>query len=580
MTSLASSGRAGPCVARLAPAYQPRKPTETVLYRVVRDTLETFLAETRETYAAALPRYVEREFRGYLRCGVFAHGFTRCHCDTCGHDVLVAFSCKSRALCPSCAGRRMANTGAHLVDRVLPDVPVRQFVLSLPYELRLLAAFKADVLGALVRIFVNQVFANYRARAKRAGIERGECGAITFVQRFGGSLNLNVHFHTVFIDGIFTRDGSGRVRFHPASAPEADELQTIARRVHRAAMAWLQRHGHVDERPSEARSSDIPEPAALDACAAIAMQRGAFAKLATGEEDEHGHDTSTEIPKAPLTVEYQGFNLNAGVHIARGDDLGRERLLRYGARPPLAVDRLRRLPAGRIAYRVKYSRRGAAKHRVMTALELMARLSALIPPPRYPLVRFHGVLAPRSRWRRAVVPKAPATKGKCDRAVSTRREPSAGARTTRATPLQNGRPTAASEVGSPARAGSAPAAECPLPLLAGVEVTQLTPNVISVRHWRRLHDGALLATSPRVDWAALLRRTFEVDVLACPKCRGRLKVVAVITEPEPVRRILEHLHMPRDPTGWPGRETRPTRWNAPVPMSRREARGAPGAGVP
>jgi hypothetical protein len=59
----------------------------------------------------------------------------------------------------------MANTGAHLVDRVLPDVPVRQFVLSLPYELRLLAAFKADVLAALARIFVREVFANYRARA-------------------------------------------------------------------------------------------------------------------------------------------------------------------------------------------------------------------------------------------------------------------------------------------------------------------------------------------------------------------------------------------------------------------------------
>jgi hypothetical protein len=146
----------------------------------------------------------------------------------------------------------------------------------------------------------------------------------------------------------------------------------------------------------------------------------------------------------------------------------------------------------------------------MTTLELMARLSALIPPPRYPLVRFHGVLA-----------TAPATQRKCGRAVSTRREPSAGPRTTRATPLQNGRPTAAGEVESPAMAGSAPAAECPLPPFVTGEVTQLTPNVISM-----LHDGALLATSPRVDWAALLRRTFEVDVLACPECgptqaRGR-----------------------------------------------------------
>ena len=127
-------------MAVLAHAYRPRRPTETVLYGVVRDHLETFLARARETYEAPLPRYVEQELRGYLRCGVFAHGFVRAHCDACGHDLLVAFSCKARAVCPSCAGGRMANVAAQLVDRVLSAVPVRQWVLSLPFELRALAA--------------------------------------------------------------------------------------------------------------------------------------------------------------------------------------------------------------------------------------------------------------------------------------------------------------------------------------------------------------------------------------------------------------------------------------------------------
>ena len=141
-------------MARLAPAYAPRRPTETVLYGVVREHLETFLAHTRETYEKPLPCYVEEEFRSYLKCGVFGHGFARCRCDTCGHDVLVAYSCKVRGICASCAGRRMANGAAHLVDRVLPNVPVRQFVLSLPFELRRLAAFKPGVLTAPSRIFV------------------------------------------------------------------------------------------------------------------------------------------------------------------------------------------------------------------------------------------------------------------------------------------------------------------------------------------------------------------------------------------------------------------------------------------
>ena len=77
-------------MAALAPAYLPRRPTETVLYRTVRENRETFLAHARETYERPLPQYVEQELRAYLRCGVFAHGFARLRCETCRHDLLVA----------------------------------------------------------------------------------------------------------------------------------------------------------------------------------------------------------------------------------------------------------------------------------------------------------------------------------------------------------------------------------------------------------------------------------------------------------------------------------------------------------
>ncbi len=462
----------------------------------------------------------------------------------------------------------MANTGAHLVDRVLPDVPVRQFVLSLPFELRLLAAFKSDVLAALARIFVEVVFSHYRAHAKRDGTPEGQCGAVTFIQRFGGSLNLNVHFHTAFLDGVFTRNEQSGVRFHPASPPSADDLQDIARRVHRRATTWLARRGYIDDQPAEMRSNERPEPGAIEACAAIAMQRGAFAKLAT---DDDSHDDGAESPPGGrrFTAEHEGFNLHAGVRIAAGDDLGRERLWRYGARPAFALDRLRRLPDGRITFRVKYAGKGRAKHRVMTPLELMARLSALIPPPRYPLVRFHGALAPRSSWRRHVVPKPPATRRACDRnvadgGVAAGRVKKPTKKTTKEKAARNGENATGApiaglvhgESNAPTPAGG-PAAVFELPPPACRDAVQLIPNVISLGHWRRLHDGALLASSPYVDWAALLRRTFEVDVLACPKCNGRLRVLAVITGPQPVRQILEHLGQPahatplaraRDPT--------------------------------
>lgn len=78
------------------------------------------------------------------------------------------------------------------------------------------------------------------------------------------------------------------------------------------------------------------------------------------------------------------------------------------------------------------------------------------------------------------------------------------------------------------------------------EVVVLSPNILSVRQWDRLLGGLLYSVAPRIDWATLLRRSFAVDVLACPRCHGRLRVLAVITEREPVRRILAHLGMPTD----------------------------------
>jgi len=80
------------------PAYTRRRPEETVLHAVVREELETFLARARER-EHPVPRFVEREFRAYLACGMLEHGFVRVRCDACGCDRLVAFSCKGRAFC-------------------------------------------------------------------------------------------------------------------------------------------------------------------------------------------------------------------------------------------------------------------------------------------------------------------------------------------------------------------------------------------------------------------------------------------------------------------------------------------------
>ena len=104
-----------------AARYRPRRPQHNVLYRTVQQHLETWLAQCREGHDDewSVPEHVEREFRRYLDCGILAHGFARAYCDACGHDFLIALSCKGRGVCPSCNARRMVATAAQLTDHVL-----------------------------------------------------------------------------------------------------------------------------------------------------------------------------------------------------------------------------------------------------------------------------------------------------------------------------------------------------------------------------------------------------------------------------------------------------------------------------
>ena len=117
--------------------YRPRRPQQTDLYRIIQQHLASFLAARQaEDADYILPAHVENTFHKYLDCGILAQGFARARCNTCGHECLFAFSCKTRGLCPSCGAKYMCATAAHLVDNVLPRVPYRQLVFSMPKRLR------------------------------------------------------------------------------------------------------------------------------------------------------------------------------------------------------------------------------------------------------------------------------------------------------------------------------------------------------------------------------------------------------------------------------------------------------------
>ena len=475
------SSLAPPC----GPLYSPRRPETTVLYRVLQAHLETFIERT-ETGDRELPGFVKDELRSFLACGIFAHGFARFRCASCGHSRLVPFSCRGRGFCPSCTGRRMADQAAYLVDHVIPHVPVRQWVLSLPFDIRALVAFKPALRRLVLREFLRAVYAWIRRQARRQGVRLGHCGSVTFVQRFGSDLRLNVHFHVLALDGVYAEAEDGELLFHPTPAPDEDDLARIARRVRRRVARALEERGFtmasVGEEDGDTDDEILLRLGHASAAGTIAQGPRAGMRIPPAPRLPRGAAGTATIRR---DTSAGGFNIHAGVALQADDRPGLERLCRYIARPPIATERLELTPDGNVRYHFRRLWRNGTAYVDYSPLEFIERLVPLVPAPRSHLLVYHGVLAPNAALRPRVVP--------------TPSEP------------------------------EPPAEQCPECTTEGDDQVEDFPA-------RR---------RSRLTWAQLLKRVFGIDGLKCPACAGgRLKLISFITEPDTITRILSSVGLP------------------------------------
>jgi hypothetical protein len=376
----------------------------------------------------------------------------------------------------------MAATAAHLVDHVIPEVPVRQWVLSVPPPVRYLLAYDAQLCGEVHRVLVGAIFGWLRRTAKRElSLRRlGEAhpGAVCVLQRFGSALNLNPHLHVLATDGVFVERADGaRPSFHALPAPSRGDIAQVAWTVCQEVVALLRERGQwVDADPGDADrlAQDEPLLATLYAgsiAGTLIMGENAGKRPmrlfgAAARDDEAGHDD------APPRNAY-GFDLDAAVRIPARERARLERLCRYVARPPIANDRVERRSGGKYSVRLKRPWRDGTTHLLLPGVELVAKLAALIPPPRVHQTRHYGVFAPHAKLRPQVIPEA--------------------------APKQHGHP------GHPPQAGGARGAD---------------------------------SNGRKYDWARLLKRVFEIDVLVCPKCQSRMQRIAFITDPKVIRAIL------------------------------------------
>jgi hypothetical protein len=388
----------------------------------------------------------------------------------------------------------MVERAAHLVDHVLPDTPIRQWVLSLPHRLRYLLAWDHDLCRAVVGVFVRTTLAFLRRRAGQERGANGQSGAVVVIQRFGGALNLNIHLHALVLDGVFVADATG-LQFRPIRRLTRDEVAEVVRVIARRVERLLQRRRLLATAEECGVEDAWAEQAPVLAGLAAASVQGVLAlgRRAGGRVARFGSppDETPPVRLGPCHAGAGGFDLHAGLVVRAGERERLERLCRYALRPPVADARLRLDAEGQVWMTLRHQWADGTTHLRLDPVNVLERLAVLIPRPRINLVLYYGLLAPRAAWRRAVVA-------------------SAG--------------SAWSE--APAELDDASAAGT---------------------------DGA----APRRRgylWAELMRRTFGLDVLACPGCGGRLRLMAVIAQASVVERILRHLGLPTDrPEPQPGR---------------------------
>ena len=358
------------CPALPVSAYVRREPERTVLHAVVREHLNTFLATNDP------PRHVRKALRGFVDCGVLAKGFVRVRCPDCREESLVAFSCKDRTFCPSCTGRRAADTAAHLVDAVLPHVPLRQWVLALPPDLHARVSRDPALESGLLRIFADELEGLLRATTK--AFDRGRGGNVTFVQHFGSTLNLHVHFHTLALDGVYVPGpgDDGAPVFVPAPEPTPEQVRWLCEQVAIRARRLVERRPW--QKPPEERVTPLFK--------------------VVGEPPKPAENKR-------LHARVDGFDLHASTAFAADQRLSVERFCRYALRGPIANGRLSSGPRDLLTYHLKAPKPDGTTQLVLSPMTLLERLARLVPAPRLHLTRYFGVLSNAARWRKHIVPK-------------------------------------------------------------------------------------------------------------------------------------------------------------------------------
>ena len=396
---------------------------------------------------------------------------------------------------------------------VLPEAPYRQWTMTFPFALRFLMAKDHRLITAILGIALRLIFAWQRLQARRADHRAPKCAAVLFVQRFGGALNCNVHGHALVPDGVFVlNEERTAFTFALLPPPEDNDILCLTERLARRVMALCERRFGA---------FDPPEEGVLESAIGEGLQNLPRLARDIEEEDVPGSDPRT-LRTSRRAAWVEGFSIHANTAVPAPNRLGLEKLCRYGLRPAFAQERLSFSASGQVqlGLRRPWPKAGGVSVLSFEPVDFLRRLAPLIPPPYANLVRHYGLFAPNAKAR-DLLPPAPASPLGLRRTAALRAECA----------------------GCLAQGPSRPIAPSPgLTDASAVEPSAATEAPGDPAAPRP-------ARPPRtvLPWAELLRRVFAVDVLVCPRCLGAMSVIAYLSDPVVVGKILGHLGLPQSP---------------------------------
>ena len=318
----------------ISPVYRPRKPQDSQYYRCVEDHFEEFEQVYDERFTTKygfFRAYVKQVIYRYLDCGILHNGFARVKCKDCGHEYLLAFSCKRRHFCPSCHQKRVVEFGEWLCEEVLKAFPHRHFTFSIPKMLRRYFLYDRRILSDLSRSVWACLEEFFQTALPGTGVEPG---AVVAAQTFGDFLNFNPHCHILCTDGGFFEGGAFRVA-------QALETETLEKLFQHKVLKMLLRKGKITE----------------------------------------------EVVKLIMSWRHSGFNVHCGPRIQPGDEEAMENLARSVVRASFSQERMTYIPEeSKVVYRSKDWK----SEKTFDALEWLAAMCSHVPNKGEQMVRYNG----------------------------------------------------------------------------------------------------------------------------------------------------------------------------------------------